>query len=343
MNYGRVADNLPPPESVVTLLRAAKIKNVRIYDADHTVLRAFNRSGLELTVTVPNELLVSMASDADIAAQWVNSNVQPFLPDTQIVGIAIGNEILAVEAMEVQASLVATAKNIYNAVDALGLSKKIAITTAHSQAVLQNSFPPSSCTFKESVMPFMKPLLEFFSKTGSPFLINAYPFLAFKFDPQHIDINYALFKPNPGVFDAKTNIHYDNMFDAQIDAVYAALEAAGFGRMKVVVSETGWASHGDDNEVGATVVNARTYNYNLRKKLALRKGTPLRPKIVMQVYVFALFNENLKPGPGSENNFGLFKPDGTIAYDVGFKGLKSSDASSSLLSLKKVYLCYISI
>jgi exo-beta-1,3-glucanase (GH17 family) len=132
----------------------------------------------------------------------------------------------------------------------------------------------------------------------------------------------------------KTDLHYDNMLDAQIDAAYAALEDAGFKKMEVIVTETGWASRGDDNEAAATVNNARTYNYNLRKRLAKKKGTPLRPKMVVKAYIFAVFNENLKPGPTSERNFGLFKPDGSISYDIGFHGLKSSSADSSLLSLK---------
>lgn len=61
------------------------------------------------------------------------------------------------------------------------------------------------------------------------------------------------------------------MFDAQVDAAYAALEKAGFPKMEVIVSETGWASHGDANEAGATLQNARTYNYNLKKRLSKKK------------------------------------------------------------------------
>ncbi|MCI10910.1 glucan endo-13-beta-glucosidase 14-like, partial [Trifolium medium] len=70
------------------------------------------------------------------------------------------------------------------------------------------------------------------------------------------------------------------MFDAQIDAAYFALEKVGFDKMEVIVGETGWASHGDDNEAGATVKNAKTYNKNMRKRLLKRKGTPHRPKML---------------------------------------------------------------
>ncbi|KAK3199573.1 hypothetical protein Dsin_022988 [Dipteronia sinensis] len=104
----------------------------------------------------------------------------------------------------------------------------------------------------------MKPLLEFFSQTGSPFCLNAYPFLAYMGDPENIDINYSLFQSTQGISDSKTNLRYDNMLDAQIDAAYAALEDAGFKKMEVIVTETGWASRGDDNEAAATVDNART-------------------------------------------------------------------------------------
>ncbi|XP_020228908.2 glucan endo-1,3-beta-glucosidase 14 [Cajanus cajan] len=336
VNYGRIADNLPSPESVVTLLKAAKIKNIRIYDVDHQVLRAFKGSGIEIVVGLGNEFLKDMSVGEDRAMSWVKENVQPFLPGTKIRGIAVGNEILGGTDMELWQVLLPAAKNVYNALTKLGLAKNVQVSSPHSEAVFANSFPPSSCTFKEDVLPYMKPLLQFFSQIGTPFFINAYPFLAYKNDPQHIDLNYALFLKNPGIYDAKTKLYYSNMFEAQVDAAYAALEKVGFDKMEVIVSETGWASHGDESEAGATIKNARTYNRNLRKRLLKKKGTPYRPKKVVRAYVFALFNENLKPGPTSERNFGLFKADGSISYDIGFTGLVPSSATSSFLSFKGI-------
>lgn len=334
VNYGRIANNLPSPHSVVTLLKAAKIKNIRIYDADHEVLTAFKGSGIEIIVGLGNEFLKDVSVGEDRAMNWLKENVQPFLPGTRIRGIAVGNEILGGTDIELWEALLPAAKNVYSALQRLGLTKTVEVSSPHSEAVFANSFPPSSCVFREDVAQYMKPLLQFFWQIGSPFYINAYPFLAYKSDPDHIDIRYALFKKNPGIFDAKTNLHYDNMFDAQIDAAYAALEKVGFDKMDVIVSETGWASHGDPNEAGATAKNARTYNYNLRKRLLKKKGTPYKPKKPIRAYVFALFNENSKPGPTSERNFGLFKADGSISYDIGFTGLVPSSASSSLLSFK---------
>lgn len=284
-------------------------------------------------VGLGNEFLKDISVGEDRAMDWLKENVQPFLPGTKIRGIAVGNEILGGTDMELWEVLLPAAKNVYSALQRLHLTNVIQVSSPHSEAVFANSYPPSSCTFREDVAPFMRPLLQFFSQIGSPFFINAYPFLAYKNDPEHIDLNYALFKKSPGIYDAKTKLHYDNMFDAMVDAAYAALDKAGYDKMEVVVSETGWASKGDENEAGATMENARTYNKNIRKRLLKKKGTPFRPKLKVRAYIFALFNENLKPGPTSERNFGLFKPDGSIAYDIGFTGLVSS-ATPSTLSFK---------
>lgn len=335
INYGRIADNLPTPENVVKLLRAAKIKNVRIFDANHSVLEAFSRTGLELQIGLPNEDVKDISYYPDHALSWVKENVLAFLPDTQIRGIAVGNEVLGGADQSLWPVLLGAAKNLHNATKQLEIDDVIQISTSHSQAVFQNSYPPSNCTFTEDVAKYMKPLLEFFSQIGSPFWLNAYPFLAYTYNPTEIDVNYALFEKNKGIYDEAFGLHYDNMLDAQIDAAYAALEDAGYNRMEVIVTETGWASRGDQNEPAATTSNARTYNFNLRKRLALRKGTPHRPKNMLKAYIFALFNEYQKPGATSERNFGLFKPDGSIAYDIGFPGLKSSSASS-FLSLKDI-------
>ncbi|KAI3463411.1 hypothetical protein Pfo_020074 [Paulownia fortunei] len=338
VNYGRIADNIPPPESVVTLLKAAKIKNIRIYDADHAVLRALTGSGIEIIVGLGNEFLTDISVSQDRAIEWVKQNVEPFLPGTLISGIAVGNEILGGTDMELWEVLVPAVRNVYNALVRLRLADSIEVSSPHSEAVFATTYPPSAGAFKESVLPYMRPLLHFFSQIGTPFYINAYPFLAYKSDPEHIDLNYALLLKNPGIYDAKTKLHYDNMFDAMVDASYAALEKVGFGKMEVIVSETGWASRGDENEAGADLENARTYNRNLRKRLLKKKGTPYRPKRVVKAYVFALFNENLKPGPTSERNFGLFKADGSISYDIGFTGLVPSSASSFLGSIKCLQL-----
>ncbi|KAF2533328.1 hypothetical protein F2Q70_00033136 [Brassica cretica] len=40
VNYGRIANNLPPPENVVNLLKSQGINRIKIYDTDKNVLTA---------------------------------------------------------------------------------------------------------------------------------------------------------------------------------------------------------------------------------------------------------------------------------------------------------------
>lgn len=103
----------------------------------------------------------------------------------------------------------------------------------------------------------------------------------------------------------------------QVDAVHSALNAWGFKEIQIVVAETGWPYKGDPNEVGPSMDNAKAYNGNLINHLRSMVGTPLMPGISVDTYIFALYDEDLKPGPGSERSFGLFKPDLSTTYDVG--------------------------
>lgn len=119
----------------------------------------------------------------------------------------------------------------------------------------------------------------------------------------------------------------------QVDAVHSALTSMGFQDVEIVVAETGWPSRGDSNEVGPGLENAKAFNGNLINHLRSLVGTPLMPGKSVDTYIFALYDEDLKPGPGSERAFGLFKTDGTMAYDAGLA--KSSQQVRKLLLYKK--------
>ncbi|KAE8724949.1 root phototropism protein 3-like [Hibiscus syriacus] len=111
-------------------------------------------------------------------------------------------------------------------------------------------------------------------------MVNAYPYFAYRDNPSMVDIEYALLGNFTGVHDPKGYI-YHNMLDAQIDAVRSAIDAVG-----------------------------------LIERAQSSKGTPLKPKDKIEIFVFALFNENKKQGDTSERNFGIFNGDGSKVYDV---------------------------
>uniref|UniRef100_A0A0C9S907 glucan endo-1,3-beta-D-glucosidase n=1 Tax=Wollemia nobilis TaxID=56998 RepID=A0A0C9S907_9CONI len=328
INYGQLGNDLPPPKKVAQLLKGLKIKKVKIYDYNPEILQAFANTGIEMWIAIPNGDVAAM-TDTQQAMAWLKQNLSPYLPDTKIVGISVGNEIYTGDDAALMTNLVPAMQSLHVALVGMGLDSTVKISSAHSIGVLGNSFPPSAGSVKAELVNYMKPHLEFLALTGAPFWLNAYPFFAYKDNPVNISLDYVLFQPNQGMNDPNTNLHYDNMLHAQMDAVYTAVTAMGYGNLEVRVSETGWPSMGDSDEIGASIKNAARYNRNLLLRLAQNQGTPLRPTASLQAYIFALFNENQKPGPTSERNYGLYKPDGTMVYPVGLGRGSSTNSLSA--------------
>ncbi|KAG6527354.1 hypothetical protein ZIOFF_009453 [Zingiber officinale] len=332
VNYGQVANDLPTPEQVLTLLTWLKVSSARIYDANPQVLAAFANTGIDLIVTVPDEE-VRRLTDPQLALQWVAANVRPYLPATMITGIAVGNEVFTSGDTTLMADLAPAMASIRAALVRLGLETRVHVSSANSLAVLESSYPPSCGAFKGELAGAMAPFLQFLAATGAPFWVNTYPYFAYKDDPSGIPLDYALLNPNAGMEDPHTRLRYDNMLYAQVDAAIFALARLGYGGVEVRVSETGWPSKGDADEAGASAENARVYNRNLLVRQMANEGTPLVPDRRLEVYLFALFNEDLKPGPTSERNYGLFHPDGTMAYNLGLAALPSSSSTTASIAL----------
>ncbi|CAI9105640.1 OLC1v1004610C3 [Oldenlandia corymbosa var. corymbosa] len=318
INYGQIANNLPTPSRVAVLLQSLNVSRVKLYDADPNVLRAFANSNVEFVIELGNEYLQTM-TDPVQAQIWIQQHVQPYISQTKITCITVGNEVLTGNDTQLKSYLLPAMQSVNNALNSLGMNKAVYVSTAHSTGILGNSFPPSSGQFRPDLAEYIQSILNFHSQTNSPFLINAYPFFAYKDNPDEISLEYVLFQPNAGVPDPVTKLNYDNMLYAQIDAVYSAIKAMGHTNIQVKISETGWPSKGDPNEVGATPQNAALYNGNLLRRISENQGTPANPSIPIDVYVFALFNEDMKPGPASERNYGLFYPDGSPVYDIGMQ------------------------
>ncbi|KAK9286725.1 hypothetical protein L1049_015128 [Liquidambar formosana] len=317
VNYGQVADNLPPPAATAKLLQSTTISRVRLYGTDPAIIKALANTGIGIVVGASNGDIPPLASDPNFATQWVNSNIMPYYPSSKITLITVGNEVMTSNDQNLMSQLLPAMRNVQNALGRVSLSGKVKVSTVHSMAVLTQSDPPSSGLFNPGFADTMRALLQFQRDTGSPLTINPYPFFAYQSDPRPETLAFCLFQPNSGRVDSGNGIKYMNMFDAQVDAVRSALNAMGFKEIEIVVAETGWPYSGDSNEVGPSVENAKTYNGNLIAHLRSMVGTPLMPGKSVDTYIFALYDENLKPGPSSERAFGLFKPDLSMTYDAG--------------------------
>lgn len=119
--------------------------------------------------------------------------------------------------------------------------------------------------------------------------------------------------------------------------MHSALKGMGFKDVEIVVAETGWPYKGDSNEVGPSLDNAKAYNGNLIKHLRSLVGTPLMPGKSVDTYIFALYDEDLKPGPGSERSFGLYRPDLSSIYDVSLS--KSTQVRTIHSALRMFFCC----
>lgn len=317
VNYGRIANDLPQPAQVVELLKAQGINKVKLFDADSTVLTALANSGVSVVVALPNELLSSAAAtDGSFSEKWVQTNIAQYHPSTQIEAIAVGNEVF-VDPNNTTQFLVPAMNNVYKSLVKHNLSS-IKISSPVALSALNSSYPPSAGVFKpELIETVMKPMLEFLRKTSSYLMVNAYPFFAYSANSDVISLDYALFRAvNANVTDPGNGLSYSSLFEAQLDAVYAAMSNIQYNDVPVVVTETGWPSKGDENEIGASTDNAAAYNGNLIKRVLTGGGTPLRPNEPLNVYLFALFNENQKTGPTSERNYGLFYPNKEKVYNI---------------------------
>ncbi|KAL7261117.1 hypothetical protein ACSBR1_006709 [Camellia fascicularis] len=311
--YGRVANNLPPPSTAINLLKSNGITTVRLFNTDPDTLTSFSGTGISLMIGVPNELLPSLATTTiDPSLQWLQSNIFSHISPTQIKYIAVGNEILLKDPFYTP-YLVPAMNNLYIALQTLGLSDTIKLSTSHAASILMNSYPPSASSFDPNHQSIMGPLLQFLKDTGSPLMVNVYPFFSFTNNPQFVSLDYALFRERNREIDQ--NLVYDNLFDATIDAFVYAMEREGFEGIPVVVAETGWPTGGGEAASGE---NALAYNGNVVRRALNDVGTPKRPGLGVEVFLFDLFDENEKDGGECEKHFGIFGVDGVKAYDLNF-------------------------
>ncbi|CAH9113310.1 unnamed protein product [Cuscuta europaea] len=319
VNYGTLGDNLPPPAEVAKFLKDRTIiDRIKIFDVNPDILRAFANTGIMVTVTVPNGEILPLA-DPGYARQWVADKIKPFYPATKINIIAVGNEVLHWGTPEMQNGLVKAMRSLYDALKDSGINY-IKVSSPHSLGIMLRSDPPSMGRFRPGWdVGILAPMLQFLRETKGPFMVNPYPY--FGYSPDKTDL--ALFRSNKGYVDRYSKRTYGNMFDMLLDSVYMAMRRLGYPDVEIVAAETGWASAGETYEPKCTVENAQSYNAGLMRKYLTGAGTPLMPRTRTEIYIFALFNENQKPGSTAERNFGLFRPDFSSVYSIGImKGEK---------------------
>ena len=242
INYGQVTNDLPAPTKVVNLLKTQEFTRVKIFYTNPDILMVLADSGITIVVALPNDLFSSVAFDQSYVNTWVEENIDKFYPSTIIDAIAIGNEVFA-DPNNLTKYIVPAMKNIQSSLIKYNLYFFIKISSPTAFNALKSSYPPLSRSFKpELVEPVIKPMLDIIRQTGSYLMVNIYPFFAYTTNSGQISLDWTLFKENPGVVDSSNGLQYSNLFETQLNAIFATMSTLKYDDVRVVVTKTGWPS-----------------------------------------------------------------------------------------------------
>ncbi|KAJ4845360.1 hypothetical protein Tsubulata_028011 [Turnera subulata] len=305
VNYDMLGDNLPTPADVINLYKKYNIKKMRLFDPNPGALNALKGTQIEVTLGVRNEDVATIASSQEAAGEWWADNVEPYIDDVLIRYITVGNEIIP---GELGGNVPGAMQNLAYILEARHLGG-MKVTTV---IAMGNTYPPSAGVFTPAASSVLSQVLAILDRTGSPLMVNVYPYFPYASNPKDIRLDYAQFTaPGPVVQDG--SLSYQNLFDAMVDSVFWAMEKLGFGNVGLVVSESGWPSAGNGDLTTPDL--ASVYNKNFLHHITSMVGTPKKPNAAIEGFIFAMFNEDQKPA-GVEQNWGLFTPQMQPVYNV---------------------------
>ncbi|KAL6560078.1 hypothetical protein OROHE_006316 [Orobanche hederae] len=315
-NWGLQAVHPLSPDIVVQLMKDNGFNKVKLFEADPGAMEALGRSGIQVMVGIPNDMLAGIASSVRVAEEWVQQNVSNYLSrrGVDIRYIAVGNEPFLKTYNDRFTQITFPAlQNIQAALIKAGLGRDVKATVPLNADVYQSdSGLPSGGDFRADIHDLMISIVKFLNDNGAPLTINIYPFLSLYADP-HFPVEFAFFDGDATpLMDGP--ISYTNVFDANYDTLISALEKNGFPNIPIVIGEVGWPTDGNSN---ANKQLARRFNRGLINRIIHGRGTPKRPDLP-DIYLFSLIDEDAKSvEPGNfERHWGVFYFDGTIKYPL---------------------------
>eukprot|EP00897_Mesotaenium_endlicherianum_P006049 jgi/Mesen1/5472/ME000275S04786 len=332
MCWGQVAWQPMPNVIAVDLLQRLGVEKVKLFNANAAALNAMAGTALEVMVMVRNQDLLEFARDPLAAQGWVDGNVAPFLPaGIDIKYISVGNEPFLANLHTYDDALYDAMKNVADALERSGLDRRVKVTTSFNSEILASpASPPSTGEFNTTWLDQITKIAMLINDTKSIFSVNIYPFYNFR-GKDGLKEGFVFFDKAGGATAVKDGaLTYTNVFDANLDAIYSALEKIGFPDMDVIIGEIGWPTDGDPV---ATLALAERFNRQVVHHMYSRVGTPKRPNRTIEGYFFGLFDEDAKgiaAGP-FERKWGLYTFDGRPKYALDLSGASEPTAPVAAL------------
>ena len=308
VNYatGEMQDHIPNIQGI-PLVRTWGVDKLKFFWRDTIQLKYAQDVGIrKVAIAIQNSELDTVASDPNKAFEIL----QPFQRfDSLIEFIIVGNEL----DIQLSSKLLPSMRNVQSSIESLGMSAKVTTPFTMGLVGWTKITPPSDTVFEESWVPTLLPVLDFLKTTNSSFMVNIYPYLQWLNHKDLYDLDYALLRPTNSYTDTNTGLTYDSLFDHEFDAIYYALKAEGYSDLPIVVGETGWPTAGREE---ATILNACIFTNRLIKSATA--GTPARPNVLKQFYLFEAFDEKHKPGPDTERDYGIAFESGDPKYPINW-------------------------
>ncbi|CAL9106684.1 unnamed protein product [Musa acuminata var. zebrina] len=346
-NWGTQASHPLSPTTVVQMLKENGFQKVKLFDAEEGTMSALRKSGLEVMVGIPNDMLAMLATSMKAANNWVSNNVSAYINDgvnirfslssvhcflTRVISskfcslimnryVAVGNEpfLQTYNGSFLQTTFPAL-QNIQGALIKAGLSNQVKVTTPQNADVYASpSGRPSDGDFRSDIRDLMLAIVKFLNDNAAPFTVNIYPFISLYSDP-NFPVDYAFFEgSSSAVVDG--SVTYSNMFDANLDTLVWAMKKNGFPNLPIIVGEIGWPTDGDMN---ANVQYAQKFNQGFMNHISSGQGTPMRAGPI-DAYLFSLIDEDQKSiQPGNfERHWGIYTYDGWPKYQLNLGTMKT--------------------
>ncbi|KAJ7980504.1 Glucan endo-1,3-beta-glucosidase [Quillaja saponaria] len=194
-NWGLRSTHPLPANIVVKLMKDNGFDKVKLFEADPGALKALGKTGIQVMVGIPNDLLATLASGVHNAEKWVSQNVSSYISKygVDIRHVAIGNEpFLKTYGDRFLQTTLPALQNIQAALIKAGLARQVKVTVPLNADVYESdSGVPSGGNFRSDIHDLMISIIKFLNDNAAPLTINIYPFLSLYADP-NFPKDYAL-------------------------------------------------------------------------------------------------------------------------------------------------------